>query len=126
MTILQLICNIFWLLFGGLLSSLGWLLAGGLCCITVVGIPVGLQCFKFARLILFPFGKTVYFGNMSSGSALLNIIWILLGGLELAISSAVMGVCCCITVIGIPFGIQHFKMAGLALLPFGAEIRRGV
>lgn len=125
MIFLEIVCNILWLLLGGFLSFCGWILAGVLCCITIIGIPLGLQCFKFAKLILFPFGKTVYFGNMSSGSVVLNIIWILLGGLELAVSSAIMGVCCCLTIIGIPFGIQHFKMAGLALLPFGAEIQKG-
>lgn len=123
MSILNILLNIFWIIFGGLLAALGWLLAGALCCITVIGIPVGLQCFKFARLILTPFGKKVYFGNMSSGSVALNVIWILLGGLGLCLGSIAMGVSCCLTIIGIPFGLQHFKFAGLALMPFGAEIR---
>lgn len=125
MTFLQILGNILWLIFGGLLSALGWFLAGCVCCITVIGIPLGLQCFKFARLLLCPFGKTIYFGNMSSGSVLLNVIWILLCGIELAAASALMGAVCCITIIGIPFGLQHFKFAALALLPFGAEIKEG-
>lgn len=83
MSILNVLLNVLWIIFGGLLSALCWMLAGVLCCITVVGLPVGLQCFKFAKLILMPFGKKVYFGNMSSGSVLLNVIWILLGGLGL-------------------------------------------
>lgn len=107
MSIINVLLNILWILFGGLLSAICWLLAGVLCCITVVGIPVGLQCFKFAKLILMPFGKKVYFGNMSSGSVLLNVIWILLGGLGLCISSIAMGVGSCLTIIGIPFGLQH-------------------
>ena len=114
MSILNVLLNVLWIIFGGLLSALCWMLAGVLCCITVVGIPVGLQCFKFAKLILMPFGKKVYFGNMSSGSVLLNVIWILLGGLGLCISSIAMGVGSCLTIIGIPFGVQHFKFAALA------------
>ena len=124
MTMVNLLMNILWLIFGGLLSALGWLLVGVLCCITVIGIPVGLQCFKFAKLVVTPFGKKVYFGNMSSGSVVLNVIWILLGGLALCIGSIVMGIGSCLTIIGIPFGLQHFKFAGLALMPFGAEIRQ--
>ena len=124
MTMVNLLMNILWLIFGGLLSALGWLLSGVLCCITVIGIPVGLQCFKFAKLVVTPFGKKVYFGNMSSGSVVLNVIWILLGGLALCIGSIVMGIGSCLTIIGIPFGLQHFKFAGLALMPFGAEIRQ--
>ena len=124
MTMVNLMMNILWLIFGGLLSALGWLLAGVLCCITVIGIPVGLQCFKFAKLVVTPFGKKVYFGNMSSGSVVLNVIWILLGGLALCIGSIVTGIGSCLTIIGIPFGLQHFKFAGLALMPFGAEIRQ--
>lgn len=123
MSILNVLLNVIWIIFGGLLAALGWLLAGVLCYITVIGIPVGLQCFKFARLILTPFGKKVYFGNMSSGSVALNVIWIILGGLGLCIGSIALGVGCCLTIIGIPFGLQHFKFAGLALMPFGAEIR---
>ena len=124
MTMVNLMMNILWLIFGGLLSALGWLLAGVLCCITVIGIPVGLQCFKFAKLVVTPFGKKVYFGNMSSGYVVMNVIWILLGGLALCIGSIVMGIGSCLTIIGIPFGLQHFKFAGLALMPFGAEIRQ--
>lgn len=125
MTGLQVIGNILWILFGGLLSALGWLLAGCICCITVIGIPIGLQCFKFAGMAFCPFGKTIYYGNMKSGSVLLNVLWILFCGIELAACSAMMGLLCCLTVIGIPFGLQHFKFAALALMPFGAEIRIG-
>lgn len=125
MTIFQIFGNILWILFGGLLSALGWFLAGCICCITVIGIPVGLPCFKFAKMALCPFGKTIYYGNMSSGSVLLNVLWILLCGIELAAGSALLGIACCVTIIGIPFGLQHFKFAALALMPFGAEIRGG-
>lgn len=123
MTFVQVLGNVLWVILGGLLSAIGWLLAGCICCITVIGIPVGLQCFKFAKLVLCPFGKTIYYGNMGSGSVLLNVVWVLFCGIELALASVVMGIACCVTIIGIPFGIQHFKFAMLALTPFGAEIR---
>lgn len=113
--------NIIWFICGGFISGLTWLIAGCLWCITIIGIPVGLQCFKFAGLSFFPFGKeVVYCGGVSS--LLLNIIWIIVTGLIIAIESAVFGALLCMTVIGIPFGLQHFKIAKLALMPFGAKI----
>ncbi len=114
--------NIIWFVFGGFLSGLSWLLAGCLWCITIIGIPVGLQCFKLAGLSFFPFGKEVVYGG-GAGSLLLNIIWLLFTGIFLAIESAIIGVLFCITIVGIPFGLQHFKIAKLALMPFGANIR---
>ncbi len=113
--------NILWFIFGGFLSGLGWLLAGCLWCITIVGIPWGMQCFKFASLSFFPFGKEIEYGG-GVGSLLLNIIWLLISGIPLALGSAVMGCVLCITVIGIPFGLQHFKLAKLALMPFGSRV----
>lgn len=113
--------NLLWLIFGGFVSGLTWLLIGCLWCITIVGIPIGLQCFKFASLAFFPFGKEVNYGG-GVGSLLLNIVWLLVSGIPLAIESALMGALLCITIIGIPFGIQHFKIAKLALMPFGATI----
>lgn len=123
MTLFRLFGNGFWLIFGGLLEALLWFLAGCICCITLIGIPVGRQCFKFAHFMLCPFGKTIDYGRTGSGSMVLNVIWILLCGIELAAAAAAMGVLCCITLIGIPFGLQHFKFALLALAPFGAQIR---
>lgn len=113
--------NLLWLIFGGFVSGLTWLLIGCLWCITIVGIPIGLQCFKFASLAFFPFGKEVNYGG-GVGSLLLNIVWLLVSGIPLAIESALMGALLCITIIGIPFGIQHFKIAKLALMPFGASV----
>lgn len=113
--------NILWFILGGFLSGLSWCLAGLLWCITVVGIPIGVQCFKFAALSFFPFGKEVHYGG-GAVSLLMNIFWLIFSGLPLAIESAVMGCILCITVIGIPFGLQHFKLAKLALMPFGAEV----
>ena len=116
--------NILWFMCGGCLSGLSWALAGCLWCLTIVGIPVGLQCFKFASLSFFPFGKEVIYGG-GAGSLLLNIIWLSISGLWLAAESAVIGTALCITIIGIPFGLQHFKLARLALMPFGAELGAG-
>ena len=113
--------NLLWFLFGGLIGGLGWTLAGCLWCITIVGIPVGLQCFKFAGLAFFPFGKEIVYGG-GTFSVLVNIIWLLLSGLELVIGYVVLGCLWCITIVGIPFGKQCFKLAKLALMPFGASV----
>lgn len=113
--------NLLWFLFGGLIGGLGWTLAGCLWCITIVGIPVGLQCFKFAGLAFFPFGKEIVYGG-GTFSVLVNIIWLLLSGLELTIGYVVLGCLWCITIVGIPFGKQCFKLAKLALMPFGASV----
>ena len=113
--------NLLWFIFGGFISGLSWTLTGCLWCITIIGIPVGMQCFKFAALSFFPFGKEVRYGG-GAGSFLLNLIWLIVSGLPLAIESALIGVVLCITVIGIPFGLQQFKLAKLALMPFGSEV----
>ncbi len=113
--------NALWFLFGGLLLGLGWTLVGVLWCVTIVGIPVGMQCFKFAQLAFFPFGKEVYYGG-GAGSFLLNLLWLLLGGIALALEAALIGLVFCATIVGIPFGMQCFKIAKLALMPFGAEV----
>ena len=114
--------NVLWFIFGGVLGGLSWCLAGCLWCITIVGIPVGVQCFKLASISFFPFGKEVRYGG-GAGSFLLNILWILFSGFPLALESLIYGVILCCTIIGIPFGVQHFKIAKLALMPFGAEIQ---
>lgn len=113
--------NLLWFIFGGFVSGLSWCLAGLLWCITVVGIPVGMQCFKFASLSFFPFGKDIRYGG-GAGSLLLNIIWLIVSGLPLAVEHAVFGLVLCITVVGMPFGLQHFKLAQLALMPFGSDV----
>ncbi len=110
--------NILWFLCGGFC----WFLAGCLWCITIIGIPWGKQCFKFASLSFFPFGKEVEYGG-GAVSLIANVIWLVLSGIPMAVCSLVMGCLLCITVIGVPFGLQHFKLAKLALMPFGARIR---
>lgn len=113
--------NILWFVFGGCIGGLSWILAGLLWCISIVGIPVGIQCFKMAGLCFFPFGKEVVYGG-GAGSFLINLIWILLSGIPLAIEHFAFGCFLCITVIGVPFGLQQFKLAKLALMPFGAQV----
>ncbi len=114
--------NMLWFLFGGFLMGLSWVLAGCFWCITIIGIPIGIQCFKFAQLAFFPFGKEVVYGG-GVGSLIFNIFWLLISGIPLAIEAALVGALFCITIIGIPFGLQCFKIAKLALMPFGASIR---
>ena len=118
---MSIIGNIIWFLFGGIFAGLAWFFFGLLWCITIIGIPVGLQCFKFGVLSFFPFGKDVELSSETT-SLILNIFWLIFGGVELAITHAFFGLILCCTIIGIPFGMQHFKLAKLALLPFGAQI----
>lgn len=118
---MRLIGNILWIILGGIEIAIGWALVGLVLCISIVGIPLGIQAFKMAGLTLTPFGKTVRYGG-GFGSLLANIIWVVLVGVWLAIGYVGAGVLNCITIIGIPFGLQSFKMAKLALWPFGAQI----
>ena len=120
---MNFIGNIIWLLFGGIIASIVWLIAGLILCITVIGIPFGVQCFKISGFVLWPFGKEIELGHFGAGGLLLNIIWLILFGWEFAIAHLVVGLIFCITIVGVPFGLQHFKFAQLGLMPFGAEIR---
>ena len=118
---MKLLGNILWLIFGGLLSALGWVLAGLLWCVTIIGIPIGRQCFKLAHLSLWPFGHTVTYEGQAV-SFIVNVLWFIVSGLILAIGNFLTGCILCITIIGIPFGKQFFKIAKLAMAPFGAVI----
>ena len=120
---MRLAGNLVWMICGGLLSALGWCIAGLLWSITIVGLPVGMQCFKLASISLDPFGKEVSYEG-GPVSFLLNVIWFFVSGLELALANLLLGCILCITVVGIPFGMQFFKIAKLALCPFGAEVIR--
>ena len=121
---MKFIGNILWLLLGGIIISFYYAVMGLLFCITIIGIPFGLQLFKIAGLALWPFGHEVQAGPQDSGclSVFMNILWIILGGIEIALTHLGLGVAFCVTIIGIPFGLQHFKMALLALVPFGKII----
>ena len=112
--------NIIWFLLIGLWTAIGYLVAGIIFCITIIGIPFGKQCFKLATLVLTPFGKNVKtnFGK----HPIANIIWLILFGWEMCLGYVFAGVIFCITIIGIPFGKQCFKLASLSLTPFGANL----
>jgi uncharacterized membrane protein YccF (DUF307 family) len=118
---MKLLGNILWLVLGGLADALSWLLLGLILCITIIGIPFGKQCFKFAELTLSPFGKDV--DTRFSAHPLANLLWLILVGWIMAITNFVTGILLCITIIGIPFGLQWFKLAQLSLFPFGAKIK---
>ncbi|MGY3766274.1 YccF domain-containing protein [Vagococcus vulneris] len=113
--------NIVWLIFGGFIGAISWFIAGLLWCVTIIGIPIGLQCFKLAGLCLWPFGKQVVYSS-DSVSFVVNIIWLIISGLPLALGHVLSGLFLCVTIIGIPFGMQSFKLAKLALMPFGAQV----
>ena len=121
---MSLLGNLVWLIFGGLLMAVSYFILGLAYCITIIGIPVGVQLFKLGLLSLSPFGHDVVErdGVMGCWSMFLNVLWIVFGGLEMALTHAVIGLLFCITIVGIPFGMQHFKLAILALMPFGKEI----
>jgi uncharacterized membrane protein YccF (DUF307 family) len=116
--------NLLWIILGGLFVSLYYAIIGLAFCITIIGIPFGVQLFKIAGFALCPFGRQAIPGASDGGclSIVMNIIWIIFGGIEIALAHVVLGITFCITIIGIPFGVQNFKMALLALTPFGKEI----
>ena len=121
---MKFIGNIFWLLLGGIPISIYYAVMGMLFCITIIGIPFGVQLFKTAGFALWPFGREVTAGPNNTGclAILMNIVWIIFGGIEIALTHIGLGIFFCITIVGIPFGIQHFKMSLLALAPFGKKI----
>lgn len=114
--------NVIWFIFTGLITSILWTVCGIFWCITIIGISNGLKAFKFAKLSLFPFGKTVE--TNFSKHPIKNVIWIIFSGFELAVLYIIIGCIWCLTLIGIPFGKQSFKFAKLALCPAGAEIKK--
>lgn len=122
---MNLLLNLLWFLLGGFLVTLAYLLGGLLLCITIIGIPFGVQCFKLAGLAAAPFGREVREKEPPGGcvSIVMNIIWILLPGLELAVAHLVLALFFGVTIIGIPIAVQHLKMTRLALIPFGFEAR---
>lgn len=119
---MRTIGNILWVIFGGIEMALGWFVAGCLWSITIVGLPIGIQCFKFAGLLLWPFKKQIVPDAMGAISFLMNVLWLLISGIWLAIGEVITGVILCMSIIGIPFGLQHFKFAKLAIMPFGTSV----
>lgn len=117
--------NLIWLIFGGFLVFIEYMVAGFLLCLTIIGIPFGLQAFKLASLALWPFGTTIGMKSYAPGclSTIMNLLWLLIGGIWIALTHLVFGILLGITIIGIPWAKQHFKLVSLALTPFGREIQ---
>lgn len=122
---MTLIGNLVFFVFGGFIIALGYILGGILLCLTIVGIPFGFQCFKLAGGVLAPFGREVVETEPPGGalSIILNVIWIILPGLELAIMHLFLAAFFALTIVGIPLAMQHIKLLPLALLPFGRVVR---
>lgn len=123
-TRMKTIGNLIWLIFGGIFIAIEYFIASIAMMITIIGIPFGLQTLKLAGLALWPFGRTAVVREKPVGclSTIMNIIWILIGGIWISLSHVFIGLFFYITIIGIPFGHQHFKLASLALTPFGRDI----
>ncbi|WZL82358.1 YccF domain-containing protein [Vallitaleaceae bacterium 9-2] len=119
---MKVLGNIIWWLFGGVILAGIWFLGGLLLTITIIGIPFGIQCFKIAGFVLFPFGRNIELGHFGAGGLLLNVLWAIFIGWELAIGHLFAALLSAITLIGIPFAKQHFKLAQLAFIPFGARV----
>lgn len=116
--------NLLWIIFGGFIIAIEYFIASIIMMLTIVGIPFGIQTLKLADLALMPFGRDTRTTTVSSGCAftILNLIWLIFGGLWIFLTHIVLGLLLMLTIIGIPFGKQHFKLASLALNPFGREI----
>lgn len=117
--------NLLWVVLGGFLIFLMYLIGSLLLMITIIGIPFGIQTLKMANLALFPFGREAVQGQRSGGCLyiIMNIIWLLVAGIEIAIVHLALALVFAITIIGIPFALQHLKLAYLALVPFGMDIK---
>jgi len=118
--------NFLWLVFGGFIIAIEYLISSLILMLTIVGIPFGLQTLKLASLAIWPFGYDTRTNSTNTGclGTVMNLVWIVVGGFWIFVTHLILGVLLYITLIGIPFGRQHMKMAALALAPFGREIIR--
>lgn len=121
---MNLLGNLIWLIFGGIIISIEYLIGSIVLMITIVGIPFGVQTLKMASVSFWPFGRDTRVQIRASGCLyiLMNLIWLIFGGIWIAITHAIFGSLLCLTIIGIPFGLQHFKLTSIALSPFGRDI----
>jgi len=121
---MRLLGNLIWLVFGGIIIAIEYFIGSIILMITIVGIPFGLQTLKMGALAIWPFGRDTRVHSRASGCLyiLMNVLWLLTGGLWIALTHAVFGLILCITIIGIPFGLQHFKLTSIALSPFGRDL----
>lgn len=123
---MKILGNLIWLIFGGIIIAIEYFIGSLILMITIIGIPFGLQTLKMASLSIWPFGRTSRVESRASGCLyiFMNVLWLLCGGIWIAITHAFFGVLLCITIIGIPFGKQHFKLTEVAINPFGRDIVR--
>jgi uncharacterized membrane protein YccF (DUF307 family) len=121
---MRILGNIVWLIFGGLATAVGYFVASIPLIVTVIGIPFALQTMKLSWVALWPFGKEIVATERTGGclTVVMNILWLIIGGIWICLTHLFFGILLMITIIGIPWGIQHFKLAGLALSPFGKEV----
>jgi uncharacterized membrane protein YccF (DUF307 family) len=121
---MKLLGNLIWLIFGGIFITIEYFIGSLILIITIIGIPFGIQTLKMASMALWPFGRTTRVHERASGCLyiIMNVIWLLTGGLWIALTHALFGLILCVTIIGIPFGMQHFKLTAIALSPFGRDI----
>jgi uncharacterized membrane protein YccF (DUF307 family) len=121
---MKILGNIIWLLFGGFIIAIEYLVGSIVLMVTIIGIPFGVQTLKLAGLAIWPFGRDTRVHERASGCLyiLMNVLWLISGGICIAITHVIFGLLLCITIIGIPFGLQHFKLTALALTPFGRDI----
>ena len=121
---MRVLGNIIWLIFGGLAVFVEYILAGLALCITIIGIPFGIQAFKLGVLALWPFNQEIEYMDYAPGclSTVMNFLWLIIGGIWIALTHLFFGVLLTITIIGIPWAKQHFKMTSLALTPFGRRV----
>ncbi len=117
--------NILFAIFGGFAIAIEYLLGGLAQCITIIGIPFGLQSFKIGLAALMPFGRQIVNVPQANGTGIIylifNILWVFTFGLAISLTHLGLGCLCCITIIGIPLGVQHFKLMRLSFAPFGKE-----
>lgn len=121
---MSFIGNLIWVIFGGIFIFFEYIFGGLILCLTIVGIPFGIQCFKVAIVGLAPFGVKIRDTSNPVGclSTVMNIIWLVFGGIWIVLTHLGLGILFCITIVGIPFGLQHFKLMNLAFSPFGKSI----
>jgi uncharacterized membrane protein YccF (DUF307 family) len=122
-SLLDLLLNIFWLIFGGLVLAIGYALAGVVACVLIITIPFGLAAFRMANYALWPFGRRIERKSSAGvGSTIGNVIWIVLFGWWLALGHLALGIAECVTIIGIPLGLANFKLVPISLMPLGSRI----
>ena len=115
--------TVIWWIFGGLVVAVEYAISGVVWCITIIGIPFGLQAFKLALVSLFPFDSDISDPRSGAIGCVGNVIWIVLFGWEIGLTHIVLGLLLCITIVGIPWGMMHFHMVGISFAPFGREVR---